>query len=535
VLVLQDALVTVIFYFRKRQARHTWHPVLLPVRPAILSMAVISELTTATARISLTISDWLLHAYDTAFSRISCAGRRHVQHKGSSILTPCLRCSDDTPLHECNTDGYTCYLCKLCLANRGNIPSGGGVFEITDNIACHGLISTVLLLLLLRSFGNCLYHVSSDTGVIAATAVFVLHPVHTVTVLTFLVSSSSICTACMQLVHTLSTPVYSTVSKIVDMRKRSIQHGSYHKFIRRAKTVVMADLTALAIIAATSNRVTSTTSTTRVSPVTGLANDTPWSRSSGNGTGRVGAQRTGPVCESNEPLQSQYFVSALCALRCNRRTVIYLVHRGCSQHCSPNVRSRSNTLIDDAIVASDETATSVFVATTPTANWSTSAPPAWPPASNSSVLQYVTPTYPTAYSLASTPIQPVVLTCNPYSQANVNVTGQTMVWAEITSSRGCNGSIPCRRSSARHVRRWGPIHGGVCSSRLRLFTSKILYSAPAPRSPDSLSTVRTNEFSPPMAAMAEQYLLPETRGMFARHKPSSLSLLATHPALVIHH
>jgi hypothetical protein len=44
--------------------------------------------------------------------------------------------------------------------------------------------------------------------------------------------------------------------------------------------------------------------------------------------------------------------------------VLYLVHRGCSQRCSPNVRSCNNTLVDDAIVAGDETATSVFVATT---------------------------------------------------------------------------------------------------------------------------------------------------------------------------
>jgi hypothetical protein len=44
--------------------------------------------------------------------------------------------------------------------------------------------------------------------------------------------------------------------------------------------------------------------------------------------------------------------------------VLYLVHHGSSQHCSPNVRSRSSTLIDDALDAGDETATSVFVATT---------------------------------------------------------------------------------------------------------------------------------------------------------------------------
>jgi hypothetical protein len=166
--------VAIIFYFHKRQARNTWPPVSLPVRPTLLSMTAISDLTTVTARISLTIGDWLLHAYDTAFSSISCAGRRHVQHKSSSILTTCLQCSDDTPLHECNADGYIYYLCKSCLANRGNIPSGGGVFEITDNTACHGLSSTVLLLL--RSFDNCLYHASSDTGIIAATAVFALHP-----------------------------------------------------------------------------------------------------------------------------------------------------------------------------------------------------------------------------------------------------------------------------------------------------------------------------------------------------------------------
>jgi hypothetical protein len=44
--------------------------------------------------------------------------------------------------------------------------------------------------------------------------------------------------------------------------------------------------------------------------------------------------------------------------------VLYLVHRGSSQHRSPNVRSRSSTLIDDAHDAGDETATSGFVATT---------------------------------------------------------------------------------------------------------------------------------------------------------------------------
>ena len=194
---------------------------------------------------------------------VQCTVRRfHVyraQHKSNTILTPCLQCSDDTPLHQCNTDGYSFHLCKLCLKCRGNITSDSGMFEITDNIAFHGFISTTLLLL--RSFGNGLYRASSDTGVIAATAMFALHPVHTVTVLAFLVSSSSICSACMQLVHTLSYPVFLTVSQIVDMRKRSIQQNTYGKFIRRAKTVVMAALTALTIIATTSYRVTSSATT----------------------------------------------------------------------------------------------------------------------------------------------------------------------------------------------------------------------------------------------------------------------------------
>jgi hypothetical protein len=195
---------------------------------------------------------------------VSCAGRRQVQHKSNSILTPCLQSSDDTPLHECNTDGYSFHPCKLCLKCRGNITSDGGVFEITDNIAFHGFVSTTLLLL--RSFDNGLYHASSDTGVIATTAMFALHPVHTVTVLAFLVSSSSICSVCMQIVHTLTYPVFATVSEIGDMRKRSIQQNTYDKFIRRAKTVVMAALTALAIIASTSYRVTTSASATPVSP-----------------------------------------------------------------------------------------------------------------------------------------------------------------------------------------------------------------------------------------------------------------------------
>jgi hypothetical protein len=47
------------------------------------------------------------------------------------------------------------------------------------------------------------------------------------------------------------------------------------------------------------------------------------------------------------------------------------------------------------------------------------------------------------------------------------------------------------------------------------------------------STARTNEFSPPMA---EQYLLSETSGMFARRKPSlSLVAMHIHLASVIHH
>jgi hypothetical protein len=75
----------------------------------------------------------------------------------------------------------------------------------------HGFVSRQ------RCFGNGLYHAGSDTDAITTTAMSALHPIHTVTVLALLlVSSSAICPACMQLVRTLSYPVFSTVSGIVN-------------------------------------------------------------------------------------------------------------------------------------------------------------------------------------------------------------------------------------------------------------------------------------------------------------------------------
>ena len=59
-------------------------------------------------------------------------------------------------------------------------------------------------------------------------------------------------------------------------------------------------------------------------------------------------------------------------------------------------------------------------------NWSTT-PPAWPPSSGSSSLPCVSPFHPTAYALASSPLKPVVLACNPDSQANANATGHVQL------------------------------------------------------------------------------------------------------------
>ena len=97
-----DAMVAIVFYFRKRRARFTSPTTSLPVRPALLSSTIVSEVATVATRIYHSLCEWLLHSYGTAFSRISCAGRRQLQHKNNTILTPCLQCSDDTPLHECN-------------------------------------------------------------------------------------------------------------------------------------------------------------------------------------------------------------------------------------------------------------------------------------------------------------------------------------------------------------------------------------------------------------------------------------------------
>ena len=237
VLVLMlDATVAIVFYFHKRRARFASPPVPLPSRPALLSATVVLEVAAVATRMYRSLREWLLYTYRTAFSSGPCEGRRHVQHKGNRVLAPCLHGSGDTPLHECSSNGCLFHLCKWCLKCRGNIISGSDDFEITDNVVSHGVIPMTLLLL--RSFGNMLYHASSDTGVITTAAMFALHPVHAAIVLTFLVSSSSICSACMQLVHTLTYPVFATVSEISDMRKRSIQQNTYDKFIRRAKTVV---------------------------------------------------------------------------------------------------------------------------------------------------------------------------------------------------------------------------------------------------------------------------------------------------------
>ena len=404
VLVLMlDAMVAIVFYFHKRRARFASPPTSLPVRPALLSSTIISEVSTVATRICNSLREWLLYSYSTTFSRVSCAGRRQVQHKSNTILTPCLQCSDDTPLHECNTDGYSFHLCKLCLKCRGNITSDGGVFEITDNIAFHGFISTALLLL--RSFGNGLYHASSDTGVIATTAMFALHPVHTVTVLAFLVSSSSICSACMQLVHTLSYPVFATVSQIVDMRKRSIQQNTYGKFIRRAKTVVMAALTALAIIATTSYRVTSSASTASASPAWPTLHRGLALQAVALAVWIFGALalmlKAASLCGSNTSFRRLTHFSAISAL--------------CTASYTVGAHSTTSRLAAHAVRRSTAARMVDINTTRATTNWSTAAPPAWPPTSSSSTLPYVTPFHPTAYALASTPLQTVILACNPDS------------------------------------------------------------------------------------------------------------------------
>jgi hypothetical protein len=187
VLVL-DALASLVFYFRKRSTRSTWPPVPPPIRPTPFSMLVIAEVAAVTSRITHAIGCWLHHARDTAFSSVSCAGRRQVQYKNSTVLVPCSQSSNDTWLHECKTAGPLYHLCKYTA------------------VICHlaAMRSKLQAKPRTRSrpFGNCLYHGSSDAGVITIITILTLHPTHVITVLAVLVSSSSICNACMQLWYT---------------------------------------------------------------------------------------------------------------------------------------------------------------------------------------------------------------------------------------------------------------------------------------------------------------------------------------------
>jgi hypothetical protein len=126
-------------------------------------MAVISELFTTTARIYLTTGEWrLLHAYDTAFSSISCAGRRQVQHKNSSILTLCLRCSDDTPLHECNADGHTYYLYASYAWQAEEISHLVAVFSKLRTISPVMALFRQCCSYYEASATNCLHHLTSS-------------------------------------------------------------------------------------------------------------------------------------------------------------------------------------------------------------------------------------------------------------------------------------------------------------------------------------------------------------------------------------
>jgi hypothetical protein len=114
VLVLMlDAMVAIVFYFHKRRARFASPPASLPVRPALLSPTIVSEVATVATRICNSLCEWLLYSYSTTFH----VYRARAVVKCNTRATPFPRHAYNVPMTPRYTNATrmaTVFTCASC-------------------------------------------------------------------------------------------------------------------------------------------------------------------------------------------------------------------------------------------------------------------------------------------------------------------------------------------------------------------------------------------------------------------------------------